>query len=179
MAVVLQYKLSGVEALTRTQVINAMKKALVRAGEFWHSSFAAKRFTPLGFTEYGFKRRVAKYERAKLRFFPGSAGIPLVLRGLWRDRVLSPSTVSRIHSTRDTLRIPLDAPHATRPEQVEEIRAITNDEVRQVKDALVGFIEEELDAQVPAAERNRGVIGGRVQSLKLKNFNPVARRAAA
>jgi hypothetical protein len=178
-AIVLEYKLTGIEALTRTQVIDAMKKALVRAGEFWHTSFAAKRFSPLGYSEYGFKPRKSRYERAKLRFFPGSAGIPLVLKGAWRDHVLSPSTVSRIRATRDTLRIPLDAPHPTRPEQVDEVRSVTRDEIRQVKDAMVEFIEEELDAAVPPAERNRGVIGGRVKTLKLKNFNPVVRRAAA
>lgn len=177
--VVLKYKLTGIEALTRTQVINAMKRALLRVGQFWHDSFAAKRFTKLGFTEYGFKPRSPRFERNKLKFWPGSAGLPLVMKGEWRQSVLSPSTVARIRSTRDTLTIPLNAPHATRPEQVEEIRTVTRNELNQMKEALVGFIQEELDAEVPAADRNKGVIGGRVKSLSFKNFNPIVRRAAA
>jgi hypothetical protein len=177
--VVLKYKLSGTEALTRTQVINAMKRALVRVGHFWHTNFAAKRFTKLGFTEYGFKPRSPRFERNKLRFWPGSAGLPLVMKGEWRDRVLGPTTVARIRATRDTLTIPLNAPHATRPEQAEEIRTVTRNELSEMKEALVAYINEELDAEVPAADRNKGFTGGRVKTLQFKNFNPVVRRAAA
>jgi hypothetical protein len=177
--VVLKYKLTGTEALTRTQVINAMKRALVRVGHFWHEQFAEKRFTKLGFTEYGFKPRTPRFERNKLRFWPGSAGLPLVMKGEWRERVLGASTVSRIRATRDTLTIPLAAPHATRPDQAAEIRTVTRSELGQMKEALVAFVNEELDAEVPAADRNKGILGGRVKTLSFKNFNPVVRRAAA
>jgi hypothetical protein len=179
LTVVLRYTLTGIEGLTRTQVINAVKRAFVRAGQFWHTSFAAKRFTPEAFSEYGFRPRWSKYEKRKARFYPGSAGLPLVLHGDWRERVLGGSSYSRIRATRDTITIPLDAPHATQPEQADEIRRVTTDELRQVKEAMVEYIGEELDAEVPAGERNRGFIGGRVKSLSLKNFNPVARRTLA
>jgi hypothetical protein len=75
--IVVEYKLTGIELLTRTQVNNAAKHALRRVGEYWHEAFAWKRFTPLGFTEYGFKRRTIKYMRRKARHRPEAAGRPL------------------------------------------------------------------------------------------------------
>lgn len=183
--IVLEYKLTGIELLQRMQVVNAMKRALRRMGEYWHEAYAWKRFTPLGFTEYGFRPRSIKYTKAKLKHW-GHAN-PLVASGEGRDEALSESTKARIRVTRDSVTIPLPRKfnlyNPKGPNMADEVRAVSSAELRQLEENLVIYIEDELDKEVPAHLRNRGEIGGRVKSLELKRFrpsgNPVTRRAAA
>ncbi|MGD9632544.1 MAG: hypothetical protein AB7G28_22775 [Pirellulales bacterium] len=172
--IVVKYKLTGIEALSRSQVIDAVKAALRRLGALWHEAFAWKRFTKLGYTEYGFQSRSTKYDKYKLRH-RGHTN-PLMLTGEARDQLLSSSTVARIRVSRDTLRIPmptkLNRYNPAGPNMADEVRAVSKDELRQLSDALVIFIEDELDKQVPPQARNRGEIGGRVRKLELRIFKP-------
>lgn len=171
MAIVVEYKLTGIELLTRSQVINAVKEALRRTGEYWFDAFLWKRFTPLGFTEYGFRSRSRKYESYKFKHRPAAAGVPLVLTGEGRDQAQSESTRHRIRATRDKVTIPLPTKfnlyNPKGPRMVDEVRHVTAAELRQLEGVLVQAINDELDKQVPAHLRNRGEIGGRVESLRL------------
>lgn len=186
--IVVEYRLTGIEVLTRTQVINAVKRALVRIGEYWHEAFAWKRFTVAGAQEYGFKPRKLSYNRKKARKF-GEA-LPLFFSGETSQLLLSDDTRRRITSTRDKVTIPMPTNiNQYKPNSgisiVDEIRKISRAELNILQDNLVVLINEELDKEVPANLRNRGFSGGHVQSLKLTNFrakpnaNPVERRAAA
>jgi hypothetical protein len=187
MAFVIEYKLTGIELLTRSQVINATKRALRSLGEYWHEAFAWKRFTELGYSEYGFRRRSAKYDFYKQRH-RGHTN-PLVLRGETREETLSESTKARIHTTRDTVTIPLPTKvnryNPKGPNLPEEIRSVSRSEIAVLEENLVLFIEDELDREVPAHLRNRGEIGGRVERLRIRGVrggqrivNPLTRRAA-
>lgn len=186
--IVVEYKLTGLEVLTRTQVVNAVKRALKRLGEYWHDAFAWKRFTVPGAFEYGFAPRSLKYQQRKKHKF-GEA-LPLVFSGDTREMLLSDNTKQRITSTRDKVTIPMPTNiNQYKPKGGvdigEEIRKVSRSELNTLQDNLVFLIEDELDKEVPANLRNRGFSGGRVQSLKLSNFrpkpsaNPVERRAAA
>jgi hypothetical protein len=191
-AIVVEYKLTGIEVLTRTQVKSAMKRAMRQLGEYWHEAFAWKRFTPLGFSEYGFRARTSKYWDYKAHFRPAAAGLPLVLTGKGREEALSESTKRRIKVTEHSVTIPLptkfNLSHPHGPKMSDEVRAVSAAEIKLLEENLVLFIEDALDAEVPAYLRNRGEIGGRVESLKLREFrrprsarspNPLRRRLAA
>lgn len=191
MAIVVEYQLTGIEALTRSQVINAMKRAMRRMGEYWHEAFAWKRFTEAGFTEYGFRERSVKYWRWKTKFRPDAAYLPLVLTGEGRDEALSENTKRRIRVTRDSVTIPLplkfNRSHPHGPKMSDEVRAVSADELRVLAENLILFIEEELTRELPAIQQNRGFSGGKVESLNLREFNrprstrspnPLRRRAA-
>jgi hypothetical protein len=187
MAIRVEVTLTGIEALTRSGVINAMKRALRSLGEYWHDAYAWKRFTPLGYSEYRFRQRSAQYNKAKLRF-RGHTN-PLLLTGEGRDETLSESTKRRIRVTRSAVTIPLPTKfnryNPKGPNMAEEIRAVSRAEIPQLEENLVVYIDEELDRAVPAHLRNRGFIGGRVSRLKLigtsrqRIVEPIARRKAA
>lgn len=187
MAIRVEVKLTGIETLTRSDVINAMKRALRQLGEYWHDAFAWKRFTQLGYTEYRFRRRTTKYDKYKRRHLGHNN--PLLVSGEGRDETLSESTKHRIRVTRDTVTIPLPTKfnryNPAGPNMAEEIRAVSREEIGQLEQSLVAFIEGELDRAVPAYLRNRGEIGGRVQSLRLigtrnqRIVEPIARQRAA
>jgi hypothetical protein len=195
MAIVIEYQLTGIEVLTRIQVVNALKAALRSLGEYWHEAFAWKRFTPLGYSEYGFRPRTLKYDRAKQRHLGhtnpllGSGKRKGVFIGHGRDELLSESTKTRIRVTRDSVTIPMPRKfnqyNPKGPNMSEEVRTVSTGELRQLEENLVLYIEEELDRAVPVHLRNRGEIGGRVESLELKTFrpfrtfSPAQRRAAA
>lgn len=185
--IVVEYKLTGVEVLTRMQTVNAVKAALRRMGEYWHEAFAWKRFTPIAYAEYGFRRRSNRYEFKKRVKF-GEA-LPLVYSGEAREELLSESTKSRIRVTRDTVRIPmptkLNRYNPKGPVMPDEVRKVSRAELNLLQDNLVIDIEDELDKAVPVHLRNRGIVGGRVKRLRLTNFrpkpsaDPVERRKAA
>lgn len=185
--IVVEYKLTGIETLTRMEVVNAVKRALRRLGEYWHEAFAWKRFTREGFFEYGFKLRKLSYDKKKRRHF-GEA-LPLVFSGEAREQLLSESTKARIKVTRDTVRIPmptkLNQYNPKGPNLPEEVRRISRSELNVLQENLVIWIEQELNREVPAHLRNKGFTGGTVKSLSLKTFrgkrnaNPVERRKAA
>lgn len=185
--IVIEYKLTGIELLTRSQVINAVKRALRKMGEYWHEAFAWKRFTRAAYSEYGFKPRALKYEKRKKTKF-GEA-LPLVFSGEARGQLLSESTKARIKVTRDTVRIPmptkLNQYNPKGPNMPEEVRKVSRAELDVLQENLVIWIEDELNAEVPAHLRNRGFIGGKVKRLKLTGFrqrksaNPVERQKAA
>lgn len=160
MAIVLDYKLTGIETLTRSRVINAMKRALERLGNYWFDNFAAKRFTHEAFSEYGFAPRSRKYEAAKARFRPEAAGLPLVLKGDLREQTLSEETRGKIETTRDKLiiRLPTKANlyNPKGPNMAEEIRAVSPGELKEMQDVLVAYIDEELDNEVAPGDRNKG-----------------------
>lgn len=186
--IVVEYKLTGIELLTRMQVVNAVKRGLRRMGEYWHEAFAWKRFTVAGGNEYGFKPRRLSYHNKKVKWF-GEA-LPLVFSGETREQLLGESTKARIKVTRDTVRIPMPtrinqfvSPYGVKP--AEEIRRVSRAELNVLQDNLVLWIEDELSREVPVHLRNKGFTGGRVKSLGLKTFrgkrnaNPVERRKAA
>lgn len=184
--IVVDYKLTGIELLTRSQVINAVKRALRSLGEYWHDAYAWKRFTPQGAVEYGFRPRSAKYNRRKLRKF-GEA-LPLVFSGETRDELLSENTKARIRVTRDTVRIPmptkLNRYNPAGPTLPEEVRRVSRAELNTLQAHLVTWIEDEINSEVPSHLRQRGFTGGQVVRAKLTNFrrpsaNPVERRKAA
>lgn len=186
MAIIVTYRLTGITVLTRTQVINAMKAALRTMGEFWWDAMLWKRFTPLGFTEYGFRQRSAKYTRRKLRFRHHAN--PLVLTGEGRDEALGEGTRRRIRTTRDSVTIPLPRKfnryNPKGPNMSEEVRAVSRPELRTLEAVLVQEIDAELQAAVPP--EHRGSARPRVSRLRLGNrgggqriTNPVAGRLAA
>ncbi len=177
--IVFEYKLTGIELLTRMQVVNAVKRALRKTGEYWHEAFLWKRFTPLAYQEYGFKlRKVRKRHNARTKN-------PLVHTGEGMEEAMSETTVARIKVTRDSVTIPLPRKfnryNPKGPNMSEEIRAVSRSEIRALEQNLVIDIEAELDKEVPAHMRNRGYIGGRVKSLSLKRFrrSPIVRGSAA
>jgi hypothetical protein len=145
MAIVLEYKLTGIELLTRMQVVNAMKAALRATGEYWHEAFAWKRFTPLGFTEYGFEPRSRKYNEAKLLHYGHTN--PLVATGEGREEALSESTKSRIRVTRDSVTIPLPTKfnlyNPKGPNMADEVRAVSKQELSILEENLVINIERD------------------------------------
>lgn len=185
--IVIDYKLTGIEVLTRMQVINAVKRALRKLGEYWCDAFAWKRFTVEGAREYGFKPRKIKYNRRKRGKF--GVALPLVYSGEAREQLLGNSTKNRIRTTRDTVRIPmptkLNRYNPKGPNLPEEVRRASRAELNVLQENLVIDIEDELEKEVPAHLRNRGFTGGRVKRLKLTGFrpkpsaNPVERRQAA
>lgn len=186
MAIVLSYKLTGIEVLTRSQVKNAIKRALrFYVGEYWFEAFLWKRFTLIGYSEYGFKPRSPKYNRAKLKH--RGHNNPLVLKGEGMEEAMSEQTRARIKVTETSVTVPLPRKYnrynPKGPNMSEEVRAVSQAELRILEGNLVMGIEDELDAEVPPHLRNQGYIGGRVKSLKLRQFrpsgNPVVRRAAA
>lgn len=197
MAIVLSYKLTGIETLTRSQMINAVKRALMRLGEYWFDNFAARRFTEEAYSEYGFRHRSRKYEAAKAKHRPAAAGLPLVLTGEGREQTLSEETRGKIEATRDklTIRLPtkFNRYNPKGPNMAEEIRAVSPGELKELQDVLVAYIDEELDNEVAPGDRNRGYSGGHVKKLSLRlgphrpgpvpyiattNHKPGARRAA-
>ena len=113
--------------------------------------------------------------KTKARHRPAAAGLPLVLTGEGRDEALSESTKSRIKVTRDSVTIPLPRKfnlyNPQGPNMSEEVRAVSRAELRILEENLVLLIDEELDRAVPAHLRNRGEIGGRVSSLRLRPFH--------
>lgn len=186
--IVVDYKLTGIELLTRMQVVNAVKRALRRMGEYWHEAFAWKRFTAEGGQEYGFKPRRYTYDNKKRKYF-GEA-LPLVFRGDTRDELLSENTKARIRVTRDTVRIPMPtrinqfvSRYGIKP--ADEIKRVSRAELDVLQENLVVWIEGELNSEVPAHLRNQGFTGGSVKRLSIKTFrgkrnaNPVERRKAA
>ena len=187
MALVITYQLTGIETLTKKQVNDALKAAMRSVGEYWHDAFAWKRFTSLGYTEYNFRPRSRKYNQYKIRH--RGHDNPLVLSGEARDEALSESTKTRIRTTRDSVTVPLPRKlnryNPAGPNLSQEVRAVSRDEIRQLEQALVAFIHAELDRQVPAHQRNRGFVGGRVESLQIRGsrahrvIEPIARRRAA
>jgi hypothetical protein len=187
MAIRVEVKLTGIEVLTRSDVINAMKRALRLLGEYWHDAFAWKRFTKIGYSEYRFRPRTAKYDKYKLRHLGHND--PLVLKGEARAEALSESTKQRIRVTRDTVTIPLPTKlnryNPKGPNMAEEVRAVSRAEIGDLEDALVVFIPQELDRAVPPHLRNRGETGGRVKSLRLigsrnqRIVEPIPARRAA
>lgn len=188
MAIVMDYVLTDTESLTRLQVINAMKRALVMSGQFWFDSYAHKRFTPDGAREYNFRRRSWKYSQLKQKHFGHQ--LPLVLTGEGRRLTLSDATRSKIKASRDkiTIRLPqkFNLHNPKGPNMPKELRAVSNRELRAMEEFMVFAIEAQLDAAVPAMQRNRGYIGGRVGKLgltphrsgTLRMTTPVARRKA-
>lgn len=185
MALVFEYRLTGIESLTRMQCIGAVKRSLRRLGEYWHEAFLWKRFTPLGYSEYGFRRRSQKYDKAKLRF-RGHVN-PLVNSGEGRDEAMSPATIARIRVTRDKLTIPLprkfNRSNPRGPKMSDEVRAVSRAEVKVLEENLVLYINDEL-ARI--AQPTEGTVGPRVGRLKISGLrggqrivNPVARRTAA
>lgn len=185
--IVVDYKLTGTEVLSRMQVVNAAKRALQRLGEYWHDAYAWKRFTAAGAAEYGFRQRSAKYSRRKLRQF-GEA-LPLVFSGEAREELLSERTKTSIRVTRDTVRIPmptkLNRYNPAGPNLPEEVRKVSRAELNTLQENLVLWLENELNREVPSHLRARGFVGGQVVRAKLTNFrkrpsgNPVERRKAA
>lgn len=182
MAVYIEYKLTGAEALTRMQVVNALKAALRRLGEYWFEAMLWKRFTPRGHTEYGFRVRTLKYSKAKLKY--RGHNLPLVNSGQGKREAMNESTRARIRVTRDKVTIPLprkfNRSNPKGPRMSEEIRAVSRAELQLLEENLVWYIDEELDAAVPPHLRNRGYIGGRASGVRFrKSGNPATRRAAA
>lgn len=185
MALVFQYRLTGIESLTRMQCIDAVKRGLRQLGEYWCEAFLWKRFTPLAYTEYGFHRRSRKYDEAKKRF-RGHTN-PLVNSGEGRDEAMSPSTVARIRVTREKLTIPLprkfNRSNPKGPKMSEEVRSVSRAEVKVLEENLVLYINDQL-ARV--AQPTEGTVGPRVGRLKISGIrggqrivNPVVRRSAA
>lgn len=172
--IVVEYKLTGIEVLTRMQVINAVKRALHKLGEYWHDAFAWKRFTRQAYTEYGFRPRKLRYDRRKKSKF-GEA-LPIVFSGEAREKLLSEGTKGRIRTTRDTVRIPmptkLNRYNPKGPNLPDEVRRVSRAELNILQDNLVFWIEEELNREVPQHLRNQGYTGGQVRSLKLSGFRP-------
>jgi hypothetical protein len=185
MAIVISYKLTGIETLTRMQVVNAFKRALLALGAYWHDAMAWKRFTQLGYSEYGFARRSPRYDKAKVRHLRHNN--PLVRTGEGRDEALHPSTVARIRVTRDSVTIPMPRKfnryNPRGPNMAEEVRAVSRAEIQILEDRLVMFIDDELAREVKPEDQGANP---RVQSLRLHGMrggqrivNPVARRSAA
>lgn len=197
--IVVEYKLTGIEALTRMQVVNAVKRALRRLGEYWHEAFAWKRFTPLAYSEYGFKTRKSWYDEKKKKWF-GEA-LPLVFSGEAREQLLSESTKARIRVTRDSVSIPmptkLNQYNPEGPKLPDEVRRVSRAELNILQENMVLWIEQELNNEVPAHLRNQGFLGGGTASVKMVRYrgprnttlplnrpanssaNPVERRKAA
>ena len=185
MALVFEYRLTGVESLTRMQCINAVKRAMRLMAEYWHEAFLWKRFTPLGYTEYNFHRRSTKYDKAKEKFRHHTN--PLVNTGEGRDEAMSPSTVARIRVTRDKVTIPMprkfNRSNPKGPKMSDEVRAVSRGEVKILEENLVFNIDHELAAE---AQPTEGTVGPRVANLKISGLrggqrivNPVVRRTAA
>lgn len=185
MALVFEYRLTGVESLTRMQCINAVKRALRSMAEYWHEAFLWKRFTEIGYSEYNFRWRSAKYDKAKERR-RGHTN-PLVNTGAGRDEAMSLATLARIRVTRDKVTIPLprkfNLSNPRGPKMSEEVRAVSRAEVRALEENLVWNIDHELAAE---AEPSEGTVGPRVGRLKISGLrggqrivNPVVRRTAA
>lgn len=173
MPIVIDYKLTGVESLTRTQVINAMKRALRGIGEYWFDAFLWKRFTPLGHTEYGFRKRSRKYDRFKRKHAVDGDGVPLVFTGEGRTLATSESTRARIHVTRHSVTIPLPRKfnryNPKGPNMSEEVRHVSPAELRVLADNLVLLADAELANEVPAHLRIPGALKPQVKSLRLRN----------
>lgn len=53
--------------MLKRELNNILKACWQHVGEFWHSRYRAKHFTPAGATEYGYAKRSAKYEKYKQR----------------------------------------------------------------------------------------------------------------
>lgn len=184
MALVFDYRLTGIESLTRMQCVNAVKDALRRVGEYWCDAFLWKRFTEIGYTEYNFRWRSRKYDKAKERH-RGHTN-PLVNTGEGRDEALA-TAAQRVRVTRDKLTIPLprkfNRNNPRGPKISEEVRAVSRAEVKVLEENLVFYINDELAQLAPPTE---GTVGPRVGRLKISGLrggqrivNPVVRRTAA
>lgn len=184
MAIVVSYKLTGIEALTRMQAVNAVKAALRFLGEYWHDAMLWKRFTSLGYSEYRFRPRTTKYDKAKLRHWGHNN--PLVLTGEGMEEALSESTKQRIRVTRDSVTIPLPRKfnryNPKGPNMSEEVRAVSRGEIPILERVLVQSIDEQLAAAVPPDAQGATP---RVSRLRLHSYrygprivNPVRRIAA-
>lgn len=174
MAIVMSYELTDTEALTRSQVINALKRAFVMGGQFWFDSYAHKRFTESGAREYNFRRRSFRYSQLKKKHFGHE--LPLVLTGEGRALTLSDATRQKIKASRDkiTIRLPqkFNLHNPKGPNMPKELRAVSRNELRAMEEFLVVAIESELDGAVPRGKRNRGYIGGRVGRINLAPHRP-------
>ncbi|HMP05840.1 MAG TPA: hypothetical protein PJ982_05780 [Lacipirellulaceae bacterium] len=179
--IVVHVKLTGVETLTRSRVNAALKRAMRLLGEYWHDAMAWKRFTEIGYTEYQFRQRAAKYVKAK-RAHRGH-NLPLVLTGAGRDEALGDGTRRRIRATRDKVTIPMprkfNRSNPAGPDMSREVRAVSRGEIPVLERVLVQAIDGEL------IKESGDQPPPRVARLRLGSFrtgqrivNPVRRIAA-
>lgn len=164
--IVVDVKLKGYASLRKSQINAAMKAAMRTLGVFWHGQILPAKWGPHATAKYHLAGRSRQYQRTKLRRFGHTR--PLEFSGEGRRLAVSVETRHRIRSTRDRVTIPLPAkfnwrPRGGRIKLGDELRRVTEDELREMTSVLVGQIELELE-----------MAGGETGSVraKLARFRP-------
>lgn len=163
-------KLNGIEALTKKQVNDAMKRAMGALGLHWRRKFLPLHFGNAASTRYGYtprsgergsgRRFYRSYTARKLRFLGHTR--PLEFTGDGKRQALN--GLRTVYPTRDKVRIPLPRKFNFRNKKskvrmADEIRAVTDGEVKELETFLVAQIEREF----------RGT-GATIESASLANI---------
>lgn len=166
MAIVVDVKLTGYANLPQSRINAALKAAMRTLGIYWQSNILPEKWGPHAQAKYQLAGRSRKYQAQKRKKFGHTR--PLEFSGEGRRLALSADTQARVRSTRDRVTIPLPAKFNWRPrgghiKLGDELRRVTNAELRDMTQMLVGQIELELE-----------LAGGESGSVraKLSRFRP-------
>lgn len=148
MAIVVDVKVTGYANLPKSRLNAALKAAMRTLGVYWQSNILPEKWQPHAQAKYHLAGRSRQYQRAKMKKYGHTR--PLEFTGEGRRLALSPETRSRIRSTRDRVTIPLPSKFNWRPrgghiKLGDELRRVTNEELRNMSELLVGQIELELE----------------------------------
>ena len=144
MALVMEVELVGIEAMSRTQVINVLKAANKKLGLRWRRFMLPAHFTETGERRYRFKGRSKRYRKSKLE--AKGHHHDLVFSGEGKRLALANK---KVFVTRNSVKIPLPRKFNFRPKagvinMADEIRAVTNKEAKNLTEFLTVQIDREF-----------------------------------
>jgi hypothetical protein len=140
----IQFELSGLSAMRKSDMNAVVRKAYEKVGEYWHKNFRAKHFSNLAYQEYGYQPRSKAYNRRKLKYLKHN--LPLVFTGQSRD--LSKSRT--IYATKNgvSVTMPVRAFNFRRtaksPDMQKEFRTVSDKERAILHDIGQKVIEKEI-----------------------------------
>ena len=148
MVLQVEVELTGIEGLKKSQVNNAMKRAMFAMGLRWRRKYLPFHFEEFGERKYKFARRSRRYERLKKKIHGHTHD--LVASG--EGKRLALSGRRKVFATRDKVRIPLPRKYNLRPTKskvrmADEIRRVTKGEVNSLTKFLVVQIDREISKE--------------------------------
>lgn len=168
----IEVKLTGIEALSKSQVNRALKEANLKTGKYFRREMLPARFTEQGGRRLGYTPRRGEFRVGAVRLDKSSRNLyavkkfrklghsdPLVFTGEAKREALSNPT--KVRATRDKFVIPLPrklnrSNPKSRIRMADEVRLVTDRELSALTKFMVAQIEYEL-ALVAGSSRFRRV----------------------
>lgn len=140
----IQFDVSGLSAMKKSDINAAIRRAYAKVGEYWHRHFRAKHFSNQAYQEYGYQPRSKSYNWRKLKYLKHN--LPLVFTG--RSRDLSKSR--NVYATKNgvSITMPVRAFNFRRtakaPDMQKEFRTVSDRERAVLHDIGQKVIEKEI-----------------------------------